>query len=71
MLSVVTDPEHGPLLNVHLNVFVPTERPLTVEVGELALENEPEPAITLHVPVAGAVGVLPASVAELLGKQTV
>ena len=71
MLSVVTEPAQGPLFNVHLNVFVPTERPLTEEAGEFAFEKEPEPAITLHVPVAGEIGVLPASVAELLGKQTV
>jgi hypothetical protein len=57
-----------PLLIVHTNVFVPTDNPVTPDVGEPGVVTVADPAITVHAPVP-TVGVLPASVA--LAAQTI
>lgn len=54
---------HGPLFKVHWNTLVPMDKPLTPLVGLPALLKVPVPLTTVHVPVAGAIGELPASVA--------
>ena len=51
--------------------MIPLLNPLTEEVGELTLPNEPVPAITDQVPMAGDVGAAAAMVEELLGKHIV
>ena len=53
---------HGPLFKVHWKVLVPTDKPLTPLVGLLASAKVPVPKTTVHVPVAGAIGALPANV---------
>jgi hypothetical protein len=53
---------------VHWNVFAPTLKPVTVEVGEVGDVTVAEPVITVHTPVP-VVAALPASVAVV--AQTV
>ena len=67
MLSVVGAP-HGPLFIVQRRVTTPMPSAVTVVVGEFGAVIVAVPLTTDHVPVLGAVGVLPASVAvgELL-----
>lgn len=67
MLSVVGGP-HGPLLMVQRKVTTPIPKPVTVVVGDPGVVMVAVPLTTDHVPVLGAVGVFPASVAtgELL-----
>ena len=60
----------GPLLTVHLNLFTPTPKPVTPEVGLLDVVMVPLPDTSDHVPVAGKVKVLPANVAVLLPEQS-
>ena len=55
------DDGHVPLLIVQTNVLVPTDNPVTPEVGELGVVTVALPAMTVHVPVP-TVGVFPASV---------
>jgi len=52
-----------PFVIVHRNVFTPTFKPVTPDVGELGVVTDPEPVITLQLPVP-ADGEFPASVAE-------
>ena len=54
---------------VYRNVFKPTDNPLTVVIGELASENVPLPLITLQVPVAGNMGVVPVKFTEEVVEQ--
>jgi len=54
----------GPLLTFHWNTLLPSDRPVTEVVGLLALAKVPVPLITVHVPVAGAMMLLPASVTD-------
>jgi len=61
--SVVTPFAQGPLFKVHWNTLAPIANALTAVVGLFALAKVPAPLTTVHVPVAGAVGELPASVA--------
>ena len=57
---------HPPLEIVHLNVaLVPTARPVTVVIGEVALVIVAAPAITVHAPVPTP-GVLAAMVNVLV-----
>jgi hypothetical protein len=60
---------HGPLVIVQRNTFAPTPSAVTVVVGEEAVVIVPLPLINVHVPVEGAVGALPASVALFVGKH--
>ena len=53
-----------PLLIVHINVFVPTLRPVTPEVGEDGELIVPVPATNVHNPVPTK-GVLPANVDDV------
>jgi hypothetical protein len=59
---------HGALEIVQRNVFGPTPRPVTADVGELGVVIVPDPLISVHTPVP-TVGVFPASVA--FGAQNV
>ena len=68
MLIVSVLAAQVPLLIVHTKVFVPTVKPLTVELGLLAVVTAPVPAITVHAPVP-ITGVFAASVA--VGAQIV
>ena len=60
--------EQTPLLIVHLNVLVPTDRPVTPEPGSLGVVTVPNPVMTVQLPVP-TLGGLPASVA--VAEQTV
>ena len=64
-------PAQGPLFIVQRNLFCPKERPETTALGVFTLENEPVPLITLHVPIAGAIGLFAARVVLLFGRHTV
>ena len=57
----------GPLFTVQANVFKPTVRSVTAVFAVLTFVMVPPPAITVHVPIAGEIMLLPANVAELLG----
>ncbi|HEY6190913.1 MAG TPA: hypothetical protein VI215_01155 [Bacteroidota bacterium] len=59
---------HDPLVTVQTKVFVPTDRPVTPEVGSAGVVTLPVPASTVHAPVPTE-GVLPARVAVV--EQTV
>lgn len=63
--SVVMPFAHGPLLQVHWNTFAPTARPVTVLLGDAGDVIVPLPLTNVHKPVAGKIGVLPLSVAEV------
>lgn len=56
----------GPLFNVHWNTFAPIDRPDTAVVGLVAFAKVPVPFTTVHSPVAGASGALPARVAVVV-----
>lgn len=51
-----------PLLIVQTKILLPTDNPVTAEVGLVGVVTDDVPAITVHVPVP-TVGVLPARVA--------
>ena len=63
MVTVSLEGEQGGFVIVQTNVFCPTLRPVTPEVGKLGVVTVEPPAITVHAPVP-VVGVLPPSVAE-------
>lgn len=46
--EVVMGFAHGPLLMVHWNTLLPTDKPDTVVVGLVASANAPVPLITVH-----------------------
>lgn len=62
MVTVSLDGVHVPLLIVHTNVFVPTDKPVIPDVGLPGVVTALPPAITVHVPVP-TVGALPARLA--------
>lgn len=64
MVTSSVNVPQGPLFIVHLNVLVPTLNPETVVVAEEAFPKVPEPAITVHCPVAGTSGVEPVNVSD-------
>ena len=68
--SCVIGLAHGPLLNLHRKTFGPIDKPDTVVFDRVELANVPVPDTTVHKPVAGKIGVLPARVALLPGAQT-
>src|SRR5690606_21644939 len=68
--SLVMPAPQGPLSTVHVKMFSPTARPVTVAFGSEASEKVPCPCCTVHTPVAGKVRALPASVALVTGVQT-
>ncbi len=68
MLIVSVLAAQVPFVIVHTKVFVPTVKPLTVELGLLAVVTTPVPAITVHAPVP-IIGVFAAKVA--VGEQIV
>ena len=68
IVTVSLDAGHVPFVIVHTNVFAPTVKPVTPDVGELGVVTVALPAMTVHAPVP-TVGVLPASVAVV--EQTV
>ena len=62
--EVVEQPE---AVTVHLNVVVPTLKPVTPEVGLFGVVTVPVvPATRVHVPVPVGVTVLPAKVAVVV-----
>lgn len=60
----------APLLIVQRKTFGPTPKPVTPLVGDEAVVIDPLPLINVHVPVLGAVGVLPASDVLVAGVQS-
>lgn len=60
-------PPHGPLFTVQRKVFVPIPRDVIVVVGDVGFVIVPEPAVNVHVPVAGKINELPAMVAVVFG----
>lgn len=68
MTTVSLDGAQLPLLIVHTNVLLPTDNPVTPEVGLPGVATTEPPAITVHRPVP-TVGVFPAREAAV--KQTV
>src|SRR5205823_329104 len=68
IVTVSLDGGQEALEIVQTNVFAPTVKPVTPDVGSLAVVTVALPAITVHAPVP-TVGVLPASVAVV--AQTV
>ena len=60
----------GPLLTVHRNTFTPTPRLLMAVVGEEGFWMLPWPLTRVHVPVPGAVIVLPAMVVLVVGVHS-
>ena len=68
--SVVNGLVQGPLLTSHWKIFSPTVRPLTEVPGSFAFAKIPVPCTRLHVPLAGNVTALPASVVVLVGEQS-
>ena len=68
IVTVSLDDVHPGLPIVQTNVFAPTERPVTPEVGLPAVVTDAVPAITVQAPVP-TVGVFPAS--DEVGEQTV
>jgi hypothetical protein len=59
--SLVRPFAQGPLLKVHRNTFAPNPSPVTPEVGEVGVVIVPDPLTSIHCPVAGKIGALPAS----------
>jgi hypothetical protein len=53
---------HEPFVIVQRNVFAPTDKPVTPDVGDPGVVTDPDPAITVHAPVP-TVGILPAKAA--------
>ena len=60
----------APLLIVQRKTFGPTPNPVTPLVGDDAVVIDPLPLMSVHVPVLGAVGVLPASEVLVVGVQS-
>jgi hypothetical protein len=60
--SAVELGQAAPLLTVHLNTFAPIPKPVTDDVGLVALVIVPVPLTSVHVPVP-TVGVFPDKVA--------
>ena len=61
--SLVRPFAQGPLLSVHWNTFAPTPKPVTPLFGDAAAEIFPLPLTNVQLPVAGEIGVFPASAA--------
>ena len=59
----------GPLLIVQRSTLVPWPRLFTAVKGFAALAKVALPLTTVHWPVAGKVGALPASVVLMVGVQ--
>ncbi len=68
IVTVSLDAGQVPFEIVHTNVFTPTDKLVTPEVGELGVVTVELPTMTVHAPVP-TVGVLPARVAVV--EQTV
>ncbi len=68
IVTVSREAGHVPFEIVHTNVFAPTDKLVTPEVGELGVVTVELPAITVHAPVP-TLGEFPASVAVV--EQTV
>ena len=68
MVTVSFEAGQIPLLIVHTNVFAPTDKPVTPDVGSLGVVTVELPAMTVHAPVP-TLGAFPASVAVV--EQTV
>ena len=68
IVTVSFDGGQMPLPIVHTNVFDPTIKPVTPEVGSVGVVTVADPVMTVHAPVP-TVGELPASVAVV--EQTV
>ncbi len=62
MLMVSVLAAQVPFVIVHTKVFTPVVKPVTVELGLLAVVTAPVPAITVHAPVP-ITGVFAANVA--------
>ena len=67
--SLVVGGVQGPLLMVQRSRFTPMLKPETVVFLNAALAKVPVPLTTVHCPVAGAIGALPASVVERFGEH--
>ena len=67
-MTVSLDGGHDAFVIVHTNVFAPTVKPVTPDVGSLGVVTVALPAITVHAPVPTD-GVFPARVAVV--EQTV
>ena len=68
IVTVSFDAGHDAFVIVHTKVFVPTESPVTSDVGSLGVVTVALPVITVHAPVP-TLGAFPASVAVV--EQTV
>lgn len=53
---------HGPLLTDHRNSLMPSGRPVICVVGLFGFTMVPPPDTRVHVPMAGAITLLPAMV---------
>ena len=58
---------HTPFSSVHTRMFSPTGRPSTAVVGLVASVKFAAPWNTLHTPLPGAVGLLPANTVLVFG----
>ena len=63
IITVSRDTGQVPLLILHLNLFGPTLKPVTVDAGLFGEVIVPEPDINDHVPIPTS-GAFPAKVAE-------